>query len=307
MDPYIIGQQLVNGLILGAIYGLIAIGYTMVYGIIGMINFAHGEIYMISAYLTAIFLATLSMVGIDSVFFALTLTLALAILFTGLYGWAVERIAYRPLRGSTRLAPLISAIGMSLVLQNYIRLSQGARNQGVPAVMEGGFRIPPSGSEQFIQITNIQLVIVVVAVLSMAALTYIMQRTSLGRSCRATQQDIVMAQLLGVNTDRIISIVFVIGASMGAVAGVLVSLNYGSFDFHVGFVTGIKAFTAAVLGGIGSLPGAMLGGVVLGLSESFFSGFVNTDYKDVFAFSILVLVLIFRPSGLLGTPEVEKV
>ncbi len=307
MDPYIIGQQVVNGLVLGAIYGLIAVGYTMVYGIIGMINFAHGEIYMISAYLTAICLAVLSYFGLQNVPLAILFTLVVTIAFTALYGWAIERVAYRPLRGSTRLAPLISAIGMSLILQNYVRISQGARNQGVPSLIDGNFRLASGMGDNFVQITYIQVFIVVVSILSMATLTYVIRKTSLGRACRATQQDSTMAQLLGVDTNKIISVVFALGASMAAVAGVLVSLNYGSFDFHVGFITGIKAFTAAVLGGIGSLPGAMLGGLVLGLSESFFSGFINTDYKDVFAFAILVLVLIFKPTGLLGVPEVEKV
>ncbi|MGN7613011.1 ABC transporter permease subunit [Magnetococcales bacterium HHB-1] len=307
MDIYILGQQLINGLVLGAIYGLIAVGYTMVYGIIGMINFAHGEIYMISAYLTAIFLALLFSFGLTSIPVVLFITLLFTIMITSLYGWSIERIAYRPLRHANRLAPLISAIGMSLILQNYVRLSQGARSQGMPALISSHFRITGDTPEQFIQITTVQLIIVIVAIISMGLLTFVMHRTSLGRACRATQQDLMMAQLLGVNTDKIISTVFVIGAAMAAVAGVLVTLNYGSFDFFIGFITGIKAFTAAVLGGIGSLPGAMLGGLILGLSESIFSGFINTDYKDVFAFSILVLVLIFRPSGLLGKPEVEKV
>ena len=319
MDIFIFGQQLVNGLVLGSTYGLIAVGYTMVYGIIGMINFAHGEIYMISAYLTAIFIAVFTFFGIHATPVVLLGVLFLTILFAALYGWSIERVAYRPLRQSTRLAPLISAIGMSLILQNYLRISQGARNQGVPSLLEGVLRFPPPSTtgqdgiepvhlvQGFVQITYLQGLIVVAAFLSMTILTIIIQRTSLGRACRATQQDRVMANLLGVNTDRVISIIFVMGASMAAVAGVLVTLNYGSFDFYVGFLMGIKAFTAAVLGGIGSLPGAMLGGVILGLSESFFSGFVNSDYKDVFAFSILVLVLMFRPSGLLGVPEVEKV
>jgi branched-chain amino acid transport system permease protein len=307
MDLIILGQQLVNGLVLGSIYGLIAVGYTMVYGIIGMINFAHGEIYMISAYLTAIFLAVFTTIGITSVPLILLLVLVLTTVFTGLYGWSIERVAYRPLRNSTRLAPLISAIGMTLVLQNWVRLGQGARSQGVPPLIEGNFRFYVDASDRFIQITHIQTLIIIASLLGMGLLTYLMQRTALGRACRATQQDRIMAGLLGVNTDRIISTVFILGSTMAAVAGVLVTMNYGSFDFHIGFVTGIKAFTAAVLGGIGSLPGAMLGGLILGLSESFFSGFVNTDYKDVFAFSILVLVLIFKPSGLLGVPEVEKV
>ena len=302
---YLLAQQLINGLILGSIYGLIAIGYTMVYGIIGMINFAHGEIYMISAYLFAIFLALCGIFGVDSLPVALLLTLAATIAVTGAYGWTVERIAYRPLRRSSKLAPLISAIGMSLVLQNYVQLAQGAREQGLNELIGGHLRF---GSESdFFQITYVQLLIVVVAFLAMAALTYLINRTPLGRACRATQQDRIMAGLLGVDTDWVISTVFVIGASMAAVAGVLITLNFGSFNFFIGFVAGVKAFTAAVLGGIGSLPGAMLGGIVLGLSESLFAGFVKTDYKDVFAFGLLVAVLVFRPTGLLGRPEVEKI
>jgi branched-chain amino acid transport system permease protein len=305
MDLYIVGQQLLNGLILGAIYGLIAIGYTMVYGIIGMINFAHGDIYMISAYLTAIILALTFSFGVTSLPVALLVTLLLAMAITGVYGWAIERVAYRPLRGSTRLAPLISAIGMSLVLQSYVQISQGARNQGIPILINGVVRL--GGENQFVQITYIQILIVFASFVGMSILTYVIMKTSLGRQCRATQQDRKMAAVLGINTNRIISTVFVIGSSMAALAGVLVTLNYGSFDFFVGFVIGIKAFTAAVLGGIGSLPGAMLGGILLGMSEGLFAGFVSSDYKDVFAFSLLVLVLIFRPSGLLGKPEIEKV
>ncbi len=301
----IVVQQLINGLILGAVYGLIAIGYTMVYGIIGMINFAHGEIYMISAYLFAIFLALVTGFGLDSLPVALLVTLVLVAAVTSLYGFVVERLAYRPLRGSNRLAPLISAIGMSLVLQNYVQLAQGAREQAVPLLVPGVLRF---GSENdFVQITLVQLLIVGVSFAAMAALTFLIGRTALGRACRATEQDRVMATLLGVDTDRIISLVFVIGASMAAVAGVLITLNFGSFNFYIGFIAGIKAFTAAVLGGIGSLPGAMLGGIVLGLAESLFAGFVSSDYKDVFAFVLLVGVLIFRPTGLLGRPAVEKI
>ncbi|MBF0126051.1 MAG: branched-chain amino acid ABC transporter permease LivH [Magnetococcales bacterium] len=307
MNLHLLAQQAVNGLVLGSVYGLIAVGYTMVYGIIGMINFAHGEIYMISAYLTAIFLAVLTSFGLHSVPMTVLLVLLSTIAFTSLYGWSVERIAYRPLRHSTRLAPLISAIGISLILQNYVRLSQGARSQGMPSLLDGNLRLFESGPEQFVQITHAQLLIIVTALAGMLSLQHVIGKTALGRACRAVQQDRVMASLLGVDTDRIISIVFTLGAGMAAVAGTLVTFNYGSFDFFIGFVAGIKAFTAAVLGGIGSLPGAMLGGLVLGLAESFFSGFVNTDYKDVFAFSLLVLVLIFKPSGLLGVPEVEKV
>ena len=306
MDLHILLQQLLNGLILGSVYGLIAIGYTMVYGIIGMINFAHGDVYMVAAYVSAIGIAILSLFGFHSAPFIIFAVLIFTIVVTSCYGWTIERVAYRPLRQSTRLAPLISAIGMSLFLQNYIQIAQGARTQGVPNLIEGTIRLG-SSAENFVQITYSQLFIVIAAIVGMAALNQIIQRTSLGRQCRATQQDRVMADILGVNTDRIISSVFVIGAAMAALAGVLVTLNYGSFDFHIGFVTGIKAFTAAVLGGIGSLPGAILGGIILGMSESLFSGLINTDYKDVFAFCLLVLILIFRPSGILGKSEVEKV
>lgn len=305
MDLNIFFQQLVNGLSLGSVYGLIAVGYTMVYGIVGMINFAHGDIYMISAYLSAIFMALLFALGIESVPLVIVCSLAITMFITAIYGWSIERIAYRPLRSSTRLAPLISAIGVSLVLQNYTQISQGAGTQSIPTLVEGAFRFDMA--DGFFQISMMQVLIIAVTALSMAGLTLLIQKTAFGRKCRATQQDRGMANILGINTDLTISSVFVIGAVMAAIAGMLVTLTYGSFDFYIGFIIGIKAFTAAVLGGIGSLPGAMLGGLLLGLSESLFSGFVNTDYKDVFAFSVLVLVMIFRPSGLLGKPMVEKV
>ena len=298
-------QQLINGLTLGAVYGLIAIGYTMVYGIIGMINFAHGEVYMISAYLSAIGLALLSFFGLESFPLLIFATLLFTVCVTGLYGWVIERIAYKPLRNSTRLAPLISAIGISLILQNYVQISQGARQQGVPTLLDGAFRV--AIGEGFLQISYTKVFILIAAFAGMAALTWVIRYTKLGRMCRATQQDRKMAQILGIDTDRVISAVFVIGAAMAALAGVLITMNYGTFDFYAGFVIGIKAFTAAVLGGIGSLPGAMLGGLLLGVAEAQFSGLVNTDYKDVFSFSLLVLILIFRPQGLLGRPQVAKV
>lgn len=305
MDGYVLGQQLINGLTLGSIYGLIAIGYTMVYGIIGMINFAHGDVYMISAYISAIALAVVSYFGVQSVPFALLLTLLITMMITGMYGWSINRTVYQPLTSTNRLAPLISAIGVSLVLQNYVQLSQGANVQGVPTLIQGSLRL--GSAEQFMQIKYVSLIIIVISIISMAALTWLIHGTSLGRQCRATQQDRKMATILGINTTQIISLVFVIGSVMASIAGVLVTMNYGSFDFFVGFIVGIKAFSAAVLGGIGSLPGAMLGGVLLGVLESLFSGYVSSDYKDVFSFSVLVLVLIFKPSGLLGRPAVEKV
>jgi len=298
-------QQVLNGLTLGSVYGLIAIGYTMVYGIIGMINFAHGEVYMISAYLCAIGLALLSYFGLHSFPLLILGTLVFTIIVTGVYGWVIERIAYRPLRNSTRLAPLISAIGMSLILQNYAQISQGPRQQGIPTMMDGVFKFTLGGD--FVQITYTKVFILVASLVGMAVLTYIIGHTRLGRMCRATQQDRKMASMLGINTDRVISLVFMIGAAMAGLAGVLITMNYGTFDFYAGFIIGIKAFTAAVLGGIGSLPGAMLGGLILGVAEALFSGMVNTDYKDVFSFSLLVVILIFRPQGLLGRPMVAKV
>ncbi|NLQ17495.1 branched-chain amino acid ABC transporter permease LivH [Marinomonas sp. M1K-6] len=301
----IVLQQLVNGLTLGSVYGLIAIGYTMVYGIIGMINFAHGDVYMVSAYITAIALALLTFFGIESFPIIIVGTLFLTVAVTGAYGWVIERIAYRPLRSSSRLSVLISAIGMSLILQNYVQLSQGANQQGVPTLLTGAIRF--SVGDGFVQITYMKLLILFVSILGMGVLTYVIHKTKLGRMCRATQQDRKMASILGIDTDKVISTVFVIGAVMAALAGVLVTLDYGAFDFYVGFIIGIKAFTAAVLGGIGSLPGAMLGGLILGLSEALFAGLISSDYKDVFSFSLLVLILVIRPSGLLGKPEVEKV
>ena len=298
-------QQLINGLTLGSVYGLIAIGYTMVYGIIGMINFAHGEVYMISAYLSAITLALLAFFGLQSFPLLILGTLVFTIFVTGVYGWAIERIAYRPLRNSTRLAPLISAIGISLILQNYVQLSQGARQQGVPTLLDGAFRFAVGSG--YLQVSYTKVFILVAAGAGMALLGWLIHGTRLGRLCRATQQDRRMAQILGIDTDRVISAVFVIGAAMAALAGVLITLNYGTFDFYVGFVIGIKAFTAAVLGGIGSLPGAMLGGLLLGVAEAQFSALVNSDYKDVFSFALLVAILIFRPQGLLGRPAVAKV
>ncbi len=298
-------QQMINGLTLGSVYGLIAIGYTMVYGIIGMINFAHGEVYMISAYLSAVALALLAFFGLQSFPLLILGTLVFTIFVTGVYGWVIERIAYKPLRNSTRLAPLISAIGMSLILQNYVQLAQGPRQQGVPTLLDGAFKFHIG--EGFVQLTYTKVFILIAAFVGMAVLTYVIQYTKLGRMCRATQQDRKMASILGINTDRVISYVFVIGAAMAALAGVLITMNYGTFDFYAGFIIGIKAFTAAVLGGIGSLPGAMLGGLILGVAEAQFSGMVNTDFKDVFAFGLLVTILIFRPQGLLGRPQVSKV
>ncbi len=302
-------QQLINGLALGSIYGLIAIGYTMVYGIIGMINFAHGDIFMVGAFLALI---GLILVGVTSATPILLLLVALlvvligAMAFTSVWGWTVERLAYRPLRGSFRLAPLITAIGMSIVLQNFVQLTQGARVKPIPPIVTGGYALLERDGF-VVQISNIQIIIIVTTVLLMTIFSLMIARTSLGRSQRACEQDARMAALLGVNVDRTISLTFVFGAGLAAVAGMMFLLYYGVIDFYIGFNAGIKAFTAAVLGGIGSLPGAMLGGILIGLIETFWSAYFSVEYKDVAAFSILAITLIFLPSGLLGRPEVEKV
>ena len=299
-------QQLINGLTLGAIYGLIAIGYTMVYGIIGMINFAHGEIFMIGAFISIITFLVLGILGVSWVPLALLIVLITAMILTPVYGWALERVAYRPLRGSPRLAALITAIGMSIFLQNYVQLVQGARIKPLQPVISGGFEVMREGSFT-VALSYLQILIFVVTVVLMVVFTLVIARTELGRAQRACEQDLGMASLLGINVDRTISLTFVMGAALASVAGLIFLINYGVIDFFIGFLAGIKAFTAAVLGGIGSLPGAMLGGLLIGLIESFWSAYFTVEYKDVAAYSVLVLVLIFRPTGLLGKPDIEKV
>ncbi|PWV65819.1 high-affinity branched-chain amino acid ABC transporter permease LivH [Plasticicumulans acidivorans] len=303
----VLAQQVINGLSLGSIYALIAIGYTMVYGIIGMINFAHGEIYMIGAYVGVV---TITALGAASGAMPLALVLSgaliIAVVVTAAYGWTVERVAYRPLRGSPRLVPLISAIGMSIFLQNYVQLGQGARDISVPPLLPGNlFEIDVEGFPVSLSLTRALIIFATLAL--MIALTLYISRSRMGRACRACSQDMGMANLLGIDTNRVISFTFVVGAILAAVGGVLIGLSIGKINPFIGFVAGIKAFTAAVLGGIGSIPGAMLGGVLLGLTETFASAFLPTEYKDVVAFGLLVLILLFRPTGLLGTPDVEKV
>jgi branched-chain amino acid transport system permease protein len=299
-------QQLINGLTLGMIYGLIAIGYTMVYGIIGMINFAHGEIFMIGAFVSLITFLLLGALGITWIPLAVLVVLIATMLFTSVYGWTLERVAYRPLRDSPRLAALITAIGMSIFLQNYVQLLQGARIKPLPPVISGGFRFMKE-SDFVVTLSYLQVFIILLTITLMLVFTYVINRTSFGRAQRACQQDLGMAALIGINVDRTISLTFVTGASLASVAGLMFLMNYGVIDFYIGFLAGIKAFTAAVLGGIGSLPGAMLGGLLIGLIEAFWSAYFTVEYKDVAAFAILVLVLIFRPTGLLGKPDIEKV
>ena len=299
-------QQLINGVALGSIYGLIAIGYTMVYGIIGMINFAHGDIFMVGAFIALIAFLAIMALGVTMIPLALFIVLIIAMVLTAVWGWSVERIAYRPLRDSFRLAPLITAIGMSIVLQNFIQVAQGARVKPLQPVITGGYQIFEENGFTVI-VSNIQILIVVTTLVLMGAFWLVISRTALGRAQRACEQDRLMASLSGVDVNRTISLTFVLGGALAAVAGLLYLLYYGVIDFYIGFIVGIKAFTAAVFGGIGSLPGAMLGGLIIGLIETFWSAYFTIEYKDVAAFSMLAIVLIFFPTGLLGRPEVEKV
>ena len=300
-------QQLINGITLGSIYGLIAIGYTMVFGIIGMVNFAHGDVFMVSAFIALIaFLVLTSFLGVGSILLALLIVLVVGMVFTSLVNWTIERFAYRPLRGSFRLAPLISAIGMSIFLMNFVQVAQGPRNKSTPPMIDGEFVL--MGGEAYpVTLSYKQILIWAVTAALLAAFWYVVAKTSLGRAQRACEQDQKMAALLGIDVDRTISVTFIIGAALASVAGTMYLIHYGVVSFADGFLPGVKAFTAAVLGGIGSLPGAVIGGLLIGLIETFWSAYFSTDYKDVAAFSVLAITLIFLPQGLFGRPDVEKV
>lgn len=291
-----------SGLTRGSIYALIALGYTMVYGIIGLINFAHGEIYMIGAFTALIIATVLNMYGLPLPAVLILASVA-AIIWSAAYGFTVERLAYRPLRGAPRLSPLISAIGMSIFLQNYVMLAQTPNFLPFPTLIPD---LP--FLERFASMVGTtDLAILVVTTVVMILLTLMIKFTRTGKAMRATSQDRTMAFLVGVNVDTVISVTFITGSSLAAIGGVLIASHIGQINFYIGFIAGIKAFTAAVLGGIGSIPGAVLGSFVLGLTESFATGYVSSAYEDVFAFSLLVLILIFRPAGLLGKATIEKV
>ena len=304
MDIFI--QQIINGLVLGSIYALVALGYTMVYGIMGLINFAHGEVVMIGA-MVALFVIK-ALAGLP-VFVTIPLALAAAAGVCMAVGFTIERVAYRPLRRAPKLAPLITAIGVSIILQNLAMLIWGRNYHAFPPIL------PTSDHEIFgATITSLQIVIIVIAALMMAGLTLLIQRTRLGRAMRATSENPPIAQLMGVNINQIISATFVIGSALAAVAGLMVSANYSIAHYYMGFMLGLKAFTAAVLGGIGNLAGAMLGGLLLGIIESLGAGyigdltggFLGSHYQDIFAFFVLIGVLIFRPSGLIGERVAER-
>ena len=300
MDIFL--QQIINGLTAGSVYALVALGYTMVYGIIGLINFAHGEVYMIGAFTALIVATVLNMYGLPLPAVLILASLA-AIIWSASYGFTVERLAYRPLRGAPRLSPLISAIGMSIFLQNYVMLAQTPNFLPFPALIP-----EPAFLERFASMVGTtDLAILTVTTVVMILLTLMIKFTRTGKAMRATAQDQTMAFLVGVNVDTVISITFITGSALAAIGGVLIASHIGQINFYIGFIAGIKAFTAAVLGGIGSIPGAVLGSFVLGLTESFATGYVSSAYEDVFAFSLLVLILIFRPAGLLGKATIEKV
>ncbi|ART80325.1 high-affinity branched-chain amino acid ABC transporter permease LivH [Oceanisphaera avium] len=298
-------QQLLNGLTIGSTYALIAIGYTMVYGIIGMINFAHGEVYMIGGYASFMVMTALLMFGIDSTFLLLTSAFLASIILTSVYGYSIERVAYRPLRDSKRLIALISAIGMSIFLQNMMRLFQGSRDIAMPRLITGGWNFGQGNFQA--SLSYMQLIIFAVTLVTMVLLSWFISRSRMGRACRACAEDLQMANLLGINSNTVISLTFVIGAALAAIAGVLLSSYYGVINPYIGFMAGLKAFTAAVLGGIGSIPGAVLGGVLLGVTEAMTGAYFSTEYKDVVSFGLLIAVLLFMPTGILGKPEVEKV
>jgi branched-chain amino acid transport system permease protein len=294
-------ELFLGGLTRGSIYALIALGYTMVYGIIELINFAHGEIYMIGAFTALIVAGVLTLMGWNQIAI-LVIASIVAVFYSAAYGYTMEKIAYKPLRKAPRLSALISAIGMSLFLQNYVLLAQTSDFLPFPELIpEFAFLKPYSHI-----VRSSEIVIFTVTAIVMVLLTLMIKFTKIGKAMRATNQDKEMAMLVGVDVNRVISVTFIIGSATAAIGGVLIVNHIGQLNFYIGFLAGIKAFVAAVLGGIGSIPGAVLGSLVLGWTESFFTGYVSSDYEDVFAFLFLVLILIFRPAGILGRSESEK-
>jgi len=295
-------ELLLGGLTRGSIYALIALGYTMVYGIIELINFAHGEIYMIGAFTALIVASVLTLLGWNHLAILAIASFA-AVVYSCCYGYTVEKMAYKPLRKAPRLSALISAIGMSLFLQNYVLLAQTSDFMPFP-------RLIPDWKfwEPYAHIISSQEITIVITTASvMILLTFLIKFTRIGKAMRATAQDRNMAMLVGVDVDKVISVTFLVGSATAALGGVLIASHIGQINFYIGFIAGIKAFVAAVLGGIGSIPGAVLGSLVLGWTESFFTGYVSSDYEDVFAFLFLVFILIFRPAGILGRSASEKV
>jgi branched-chain amino acid transport system permease protein len=302
MDLEYFFELFLGGLTRGSIYALIALGYTMVYGIVQLINFAHGEIYMIGAFTGLIIAGLLTIMGWNTLAILVIASLV-AVIYSCAYGWTMEKIAYKPLRQAPRLSALISAIGMSLFLQNYVLLAQTSDFLPFPNLIPDFKFMEPI--EHIVR--SSEIVIYVVTALVMILLTIMIKFTRMGKAMRATSQDQKMAMLVGVDVNRVISMTFIVGSATAAIGGILIASHIGQINFYIGFIAGMKAFVAAVLGGIGSLPGAVVGSLVLGWSESFFTGYISSDYEDVFAFLFLVFTLIFRPSGILGRKEVDKV
>jgi len=310
MDIYLqqLPQQLVNGLTLGGVYALIAVGYTMVYGILFMLNFAHGEIYMIGGFVAwwVLYLLTGHNVPFVNAGVLIVFMIIMSMGFSGVLGILVERFAYRPLRKAPRMNLLLSALGVSILLQNLVLNFQGAkaRSFAVASLIPESLRVIHVGD---VVISFMRILVIFTALLLMALLTVMVKKTKVGKAMRATAQDIEAAAFMGIDTDRIIVLVFFIGSALGGAAGALVGLMFTQVDYYVGFQAGLKGFTAAVLGGIGNIFGAMLGGIILGLLESLATTFFPATYKDVVAFIVLILVLIFRPWGLMGEKIPEKV
>ena len=295
-------ELFLGGLTRGSIYALIALGYTMVYGIIQLINFAHGEIYMIGAFTALIVAGILSMLGWNPIAILIIASIT-AVIYSSAYGYTIEKIAYKPLRHAPRLSALISAIGMSMFLQYYVLLSQTSNFLPFPSLIPDFQFMEPIEH----MVRSSEIVIYLTTAIVMVLLTFLIRFTKIGKAMRATSQDRDMAMLVGVDVNKIISVTFIVGSATAALGGVLIASHTGQINYYIGFIAGIKAFVAAVLGGIGSMPGAVLGSLVLGMSESFFTGYISSDYEDVFAFLFLVFTLIFRPSGILGRADTDKV
>ncbi|MEJ2661082.1 MAG: branched-chain amino acid ABC transporter permease [Desulfobacteraceae bacterium] len=290
-------QQLINGITLGGLYALIALGYTMVYGVIQLINFAHGEFFAAGGYMGVIILSYLTGVGLFEThpIVCLTAAFALSMAFTAYLAVGVEKIAYKPLRRESRLAALLSALGMSIFLSNGLMLTQGVYDKAYPSeLFQGSLQLDN------ITISYLQIMIIGMTIVLLVGLNILVFRTKIGMAMRATAQDKIMSSLVSISANRIISLTFAIGAGLAAAAGIMVGLYYGSVRYDMGFLPGIKAFAAAVLGGIGNITGAMLGGVIIGMVEVFGAGYISGQYKDVFAFIILIAVLYFKPTGIMG-------
>ena len=302
MDPQYFAELFLGGLTRGSIYALIALGYTMVYGIIELINFAHGEIYMIGAFTGLIVATVLTLLGWNQVAILVIASVA-AVIYSSCYGFTMEKVAYKPLRGAPRLSVLISAIGMSLFLQNYVLLAQTSDFLPFPSLVPDFDFWEPYAHI----ISSQEIAIIGVTAVVMLLLSLMIKFTRVGKAMRATSQDRDMAMLVGVDVNRVISMTFIIGSATAALGAVLIASHIGQINFYIGFIAGIKAFVAAVLGGIGSVPGAVVGALVLGWTESFFTGYISSDYEDVFAFVFLVCILIFRPAGILGRSDTQKV